>query len=1126
MGKALYFSNGNQQAMVPPRSIPFALSIALMLSGSAHAGQSTRTFMAPDGQESSTSTTGNTLVYMTPGSTQQISVWIEDTGSGQALNNYQMIIKWFGAAQGGATGSVNYVDDGALGGLSVLIDEARTDWVFANLGANPPFYNENEALDGFGAIGTRLQLSDGDPVNGLKYLGEFELESSPDACGQFELAWVPINEPPNGGTSLGQAGGLTPFAIGEFQNLTIDFTPPNDDCMNAAPIFDGSTDITTLCASTDGSAHTECDVNGNDQIHRDLWFEYTASCSGEVIISTCNTVDFDSRIAVYSGGAACPPGDAGLLVCNDDGMGCGGFTSQVTLTVELGDTYLIRLGGHDDMAVGAGTLNITCLGGDCLFDNQADIDNYCGPAPTCMRNVCNKFDMCDHIVATAGTLCDDSDICTLVDTCDNNGNCVGSSTNPCNDFDPCTIDSCDLANGGDGCANASVSGDVCVIDDDCIPAGAGSAVIAACDGGFCTCQVLSGELNSLCLKLRNATGPSLGNCITDADCGPAPDGVLHCIDDNTNPLDGGMCLDQACYASDELITIDLELGATSAPSCGAQLFMGWDPATLQVVDVVVDPDGELGWGQVFFNGQSEGPGTWDIVLATPIGLACNAANGVLSGGTIARLTVNPLVECKNAGVYFREHNPVTGIGGASGPMPIHGCASDPEPSPTQPMQVQDAPVWSCPEDDVGNANCGGLTRDVTIGVPSVTDDCDDITATIEELCTVTRFVPCQGDLDCGYNRSDLCATDAECGGGAGDCVADSAVDGFVCDGNLPCVGFCRTDICTNGYCASSGTRSDDTAAILAGGDLTLPPSRYFVECSYTNSCGRTGSCNYEILNSGLNTAIIDVELSPTMVHGTAENPISRCIEFGLNICGGSGDPLNFYSDVIFGAPGQIAGHGTAMLAISAGNWDCLTARDPAHSLMSSCVIECTPDDHLYAEFKGSKDLLDTCHWLVQGNLNGGPNIDVVDYGLAAAELHTLAPDGNDSPCNQTDIDADFNGDGLITLADLAFIIDNFFCESKDPCDTFCNPDGGGGGGDVRSDGPRSAITVTEMDALGFGDAAIIADVNGDGVIDFDDMSLTISDSADIEPDVADDLQDKIRKLKRSHRSRKKSRRAK
>ncbi len=150
--------------------------------------------------------------------------------------------------------------------------------------------------------------------------------------------------------------------------------PPNDLCEDRISIGDGATAYSTIDAETDGVAHSVCQFDG--QTYEDIWYNYTATCTGTLTVSTCNNADYDTDLVVYSGCNTCPPGDAELLGCNDDAEGCAGFTSEVSVDVVAGNCYKIRVGGWNPGDEGNGTLTITCepTGCPCVWDLDGDCD--------------------------------------------------------------------------------------------------------------------------------------------------------------------------------------------------------------------------------------------------------------------------------------------------------------------------------------------------------------------------------------------------------------------------------------------------------------------------------------------------------------------------------------------------------------------------------------------------------------------------------------------------------------------------------------------------------------------------------------------------------------------------------
>ncbi|MFT5051723.1 MAG: hypothetical protein ACI8QZ_003143, partial [Chlamydiales bacterium] len=140
----------------------------------------------------------------------------------------------------------------------------------------------------------------------------------------------------------------------------------NDLCADSASITDGATVFSTVGASTDGAANGACEFDG--QTYHDIWFNYTATCTGVLTVSTCSTADYDTDVVIYDGT------DCGALVllgCDDDTAGCDGFTNTQDVPVTLGNGYLIRVGGFSDGDQGTGTLELTCVGdGPPMGDNN------------------------------------------------------------------------------------------------------------------------------------------------------------------------------------------------------------------------------------------------------------------------------------------------------------------------------------------------------------------------------------------------------------------------------------------------------------------------------------------------------------------------------------------------------------------------------------------------------------------------------------------------------------------------------------------------------------------------------------------------------------------------------------
>jgi hypothetical protein len=145
-------------------------------------------------------------------------------------------------------------------------------------------------------------------------------------------------------------------------------------------------------AGTDGPAHAACISETGNNIVKDVWFKWKATCTNRVFVSTCDQTFVDSKIAVYQG-TTCPPTDAMLAGCNDDRCL---LQSLVIFDAVLNQDYLIRIGSAPSQGAGAGTFRISC-----------------GPPP---NGACPATGDC--CAATGGPACADANCCRTVCACD------------------------------------------------------------------------------------------------------------------------------------------------------------------------------------------------------------------------------------------------------------------------------------------------------------------------------------------------------------------------------------------------------------------------------------------------------------------------------------------------------------------------------------------------------------------------------------------------------------------------------------------------------------------------------------------------------------------------------------
>ena len=188
---------------------------------------------------------------------------------------------------------------------------------------------------------------------------------SDDTCGTSASVTILALEGQNFWIRIG-----SPEAVGGTGNLVVDCSPignppANDGCEDAIEVSDGSTEFTTSLATAVGPvAPLGCSTSNGPDVYNDVWFTYTAPCTGIVTIGTCETT-FDSRVLVYQG-AGCPNASSSTWACADDNCGDDAEVSNVVLE---GTTLLIRVGSPDDVE-GDGVLQINCDS----FDKPCDGD--------------------------------------------------------------------------------------------------------------------------------------------------------------------------------------------------------------------------------------------------------------------------------------------------------------------------------------------------------------------------------------------------------------------------------------------------------------------------------------------------------------------------------------------------------------------------------------------------------------------------------------------------------------------------------------------------------------------------------------------------------------------------------
>ena len=166
---------------------------------------------------------------------------------------------------------------------------------------------------------------------------------------------------------VGRSPGVTTQAAGPVANFNL---ANDDNCVTSTDTQSGpgfyAYDLSAATTGIQGQGNQLCNYYGQSNVASDVWFRWSATWTGRAELSTCGD-SVDTRIAVYSGGASCPVGNA--LACNDDACG---LQSNLIFDVTNGTTYLVQLGTFPGATAGAGTLTITDLAPTCAYQEDPD----------------------------------------------------------------------------------------------------------------------------------------------------------------------------------------------------------------------------------------------------------------------------------------------------------------------------------------------------------------------------------------------------------------------------------------------------------------------------------------------------------------------------------------------------------------------------------------------------------------------------------------------------------------------------------------------------------------------------------------------------------------------------------
>ncbi len=138
----------------------------------------------------------------------------------------------------------------------------------------------------------------------------------------------------------------------------------NDECSGAISIVPGvqAVDTTQATTGTDPIPVDTCPGTFLGGAYFDVWFSLVVPETGLMTLTTCDTVNFDTDVIVYSGSC----GNLTPIACHGDSPSClvQGTTNSwntvlVDIPVVVGETLLIRIGGWGDQDLGGGTFEVS-----------------------------------------------------------------------------------------------------------------------------------------------------------------------------------------------------------------------------------------------------------------------------------------------------------------------------------------------------------------------------------------------------------------------------------------------------------------------------------------------------------------------------------------------------------------------------------------------------------------------------------------------------------------------------------------------------------------------------------------------------------------------------------------------
>jgi hypothetical protein len=179
--------------------------------------------------------------------------------------------------------------------------------------------------------------------------GGTQITCNDDACGLRSFIVVPV-----------VVGNTYKIRLAGFNNTTgtgvLGFSAPpapgNDNCDRPTAVGNGTFNFTIIGATNDFAG--QC---GASAASPDVWFRYTAACTGTATVTTCDIAGYDTVLSAMN---ACGGPE---ITCVDDSCG---LQTLITFPVVANQQYLVRVSGFGNRT-GSGQVRFSCAG-SCSCD--------------------------------------------------------------------------------------------------------------------------------------------------------------------------------------------------------------------------------------------------------------------------------------------------------------------------------------------------------------------------------------------------------------------------------------------------------------------------------------------------------------------------------------------------------------------------------------------------------------------------------------------------------------------------------------------------------------------------------------------------------------------------------------